>query len=106
MAQKDDTPQKKAALALRDKQKDGKEEDDDEKFSKADQQSMMTSAEREAEAKAKAEKDSQPNTSSYEEVQSDITKLQSDLESQRDMGIGPLQVVQSHHKVRLVIVTQ
>ena len=33
MAQKDDTPQKKAALALRDKQKDGKEEDDNEKFS-------------------------------------------------------------------------
>ena len=40
-------------LALRDKQKYGKEEDDDEKFSKADQRDMMTSVEREAEQRSK-----------------------------------------------------
>ena len=88
MAQKDNTPQKKAALALRDKMSNDDTDEDGEKFSKADQRSMMTPAEREAEAKSKAQKDSQPSTSSYEEVQSEITNLQSDLESQRDMGIA------------------
>ena len=88
MAQKDDTPQKKAALALRDKMsKDGTGEDG-EKFSKADQRAMMTPAEREAEARRKSAEDSSEGDSSNEEIQSEINNLQSDLESQRDMGIA------------------
>ena len=46
MAQKDNTPQKKAALALRDKMSNDDKGDEGEKFSKADQTAMMTQAEK------------------------------------------------------------
>lgn len=87
MAQKDDTPQKKAALALRDKQKDGKEEDDGEKFSKADQRAMMTPAEREAEQKAKQD-DSNKKEKSADEYYESATKKVSEIYG--ESGDGPL----------------
>ena len=86
MAQDDKTPQKKAALALRDKQKGGKEEDD-EKFSKADQRDMMTPAEREAEQKAKQD-DSNKKSKSADEYYESATKKVSEIYG--ESGDGPL----------------
>ena len=87
MAQKDDTPQKKFCTALRDKQKDGKEEDDDEKFSKADQRDMMTSVEREAEQRAK-EDDSNKKEKSADEYYESATQKVSEIYG--EAGDGPL----------------
>ena len=62
IASKKDSPQYKAADKLR-KEKESGKEDDNEKFSKADQTQMMTQAERDAQAKSKAV-DSKPEKSS------------------------------------------